>query len=128
MAMTRRSFIRTTLGTSAGAMGLPLALMTIGAALHLGKVKEHRWALAAVVTGKLVLMPLVTLLVARALFPAAPTATVAVAVLLSACPNAVASYVIACKTGVDEGFVASLLALSTALSIITIPTWLYFVM
>ncbi len=111
-----------------GSMGLPLALITIGAALHLGKVKEHKWALAMVLTGKLILMPLITLLSARLFFPDAPKMTVAVAVLLGATPNAVASYVIACKTGADEGFVSSLLVLSTALSIVTIPAWLYFVM
>jgi predicted permease len=111
-----------------GSMGLPLALLTIGASLHLGKVKEHKWALLMVLTGKLILMPLITLLAARYIFPSAPAKTVAVAVLLGATPNAVASYVIACKTGADEGFVSSLLVLSTALSIITIPTWLYFVM
>ena len=111
-----------------GSMGLPLALITIGSSLHLGKVREHKWVLAIVVTGKLILMPLITLLVARTFFPAAANTTVAVAVLLGACPNAVASYVIACKTDIDEGFVASMLVLSTALSIFTIPTWLYFVM
>ena len=111
-----------------GSMGLPLALITIGASLHLGKVKQHKWALAIVLTGKLILMPLITLLAARSFFPDAANTTVAVAVLLGAAPNAVASYVIACKTGVDEGFVASLLVLSTALSIFTIPAWLYIVM
>jgi len=111
-----------------GSMGLPLALITIGASLQMEKIKDHKWALALVLTGKLILMPLITLLASKAFFPEAPNITVAVAVLLGATPNAVASYVIACKTGSDEGFVSSLLMLSTALSIVTIPIWLWVVM
>lgn len=111
-----------------GKMGLPLALIVIGASMRLEKIKEHRVALLLVLVGKLLLMPLFTLLAANLLFAAPDHTAIGVAVLLGATPNAVASYVVACNAGVDEGFVSSLLVLGTGLSIITIPLWLYFIL
>jgi len=35
--------------------------------------------------------------------------------------------VISCQLGVERGFVSSMLVLSTALSVITIPVWVYVV-
>ena len=34
----------------------------------------------------------------------------------------------AAKAGVDEGFVSSMLVISTACSVLTVPLWLYFVL
>ena len=51
-----------------------------------------------------------------------------VVVILAATPNAVASYVVSCQMGVEEGFVSSALVVSTALSVVTLPIWLYIVL
>jgi predicted permease len=49
-------------------------------------------------------------------------------ILLNAVPSAVASYIISARYKVAEDFVSSMLVLSTAVSIITIPVWLYFIL
>ena len=110
-----------------GGMGLPLALLSIGAALHGGNFVAYRKALAAVVCFKLVVFPLLVWSGIRIFFPQADPVVLGVAVLLSATPNAVASYVVACQIGVEEGFVSAMLVLSTGLSVLTIPIWVYLV-
>jgi predicted permease len=47
---------------------------------------------------------------------------------MSSTPLAVASYVVGRNLGVDEGFLASLLVVSTAASVVAVPAWLYFVL
>lgn len=111
-----------------GGMGLPLALLSIGAALHGGNFMLYRKALAAVVLLKLVVFPLLVWGGICWFFPAADPVVQGVAVLLSATPNAVASYVVACQIGVEEGFVSSMLVLSTGLSVLTVPVWVYLVL
>ena len=111
-----------------GRMGLPLALVGIGGALHLPRSREHRSALILAVGGKLLLLPLLTLMVLSFLFPQAASSVNAIAVLMSSMPLAVAGYVVGRNIGVDEGFMASLLVLSTAISMVTVPIWLYFVL
>ncbi len=111
-----------------GSMGLPMALLAIGAAMHMKTITDKLFALIMVVLGKTVFLPALTLILTYWLYPQASTEVVGIAVLLSAMPDAVASYVIAKQMGVEEGFVSSMLVLSTALSIITIPVWLYIVL
>ncbi len=118
-----RSFL-----TLVAKMGLPLALLAIGGVLHLGTIKRSLAALGADIFGKLILVPTFTLLVYAFLFPQTSPTAAAVAVLIHAMPNAVVSYVIACQIGVDEGFVSAQLVLSTVLSAITIPVWIYILM
>ena len=62
------------------------------------------------------------------LYPDASLQTLGIGVLLASMPDAVASYVIAKQAGVEEGFVSSMLVLSTGVSIITIPVWLYIIL
>ena len=109
-----------------GTMGLPLALIAIGASVRLTAVREHKLALVFVLFSKLILEPSVAFVVLYFGFPHATRATVGISVLLSAMPAAVASFIVAKQEGLEEEFVASLLVLSTALSIFTIPLWLYF--
>ncbi len=108
-----------------GTMGLPLALLVIGASLKWEQTRSHLGALGWTVGCKLVLVPLATLLLIRVLCPEASAVSLGVPVILSATPNAVASYVVSCQLGVERGFVSSMLVLSTALSVITIPVWIY---
>ena len=74
---------------------------------------------------KLIVHPLLTLLLILALCPNASATALGVAVILAGTPSAVAMYVISCQMGVERGFVSSMLVLSTALSVITIPIWVY---
>jgi len=93
---------------------LPLALLSIGASLHFHALRKQRGVVALVVVGKLVVMPLFTLLLVQWWYPEAST-------------NAVASYVVACQARVEEGLVSAILIISTVISVITIPLWLYLV-
>jgi hypothetical protein len=111
-----------------GEMGLPVALLVIGAALQVRAIKTNLVALALTVTGKLVLMPLVLFLLLEMAFEGSGGTVRGVAVLLAAMPNAVASYVVARQIGAEEGFVAAMLVTSTLLSILTLPVWLYVIL
>lgn len=111
-----------------GGMGLPLALLAIGASIHWQQTKAHVGALIYTVAVKLVVLPLCTYIGLRLFFPETESVVVGVVVMLSATPNAVASYVVSRQMGVEEGFVSSALVVSTALSVITLPIWLYVVL
>ena len=110
-----------------GSMGLPLALLAIGASLKWEQTRSHLGALGWTIGSKLLLLPLVTLLLIRLLCPEAPAVSFGVSVILSAAPSAVASYVVSCQLGIDRCFVSSMLVLSTAFSMIVIPVWVYVV-
>jgi predicted permease len=111
-----------------GRMGLPLALLAIGASLRLGHVREHlTWALVGS-AAKLVLAPALTLgilwlLVGRVLGPRDPAAR-GVAVLIMACPLSVSSWIISKPTPADSDYIGALLLVSTAAACVTIPAWL----
>lgn len=111
-----------------GSMGLPMALLSIGAAIHWKQTRAHMRALVYVVTAKLVVLPLLTYVGLRLFFPETAPLVMGVVVILAATPNAVASYVVSCQMGVEEGFVSSALVVSTALSVVTLPIWLYIVL
>jgi predicted permease len=105
------------------ALGLPLSLVAVGAALRFGHVREYRLAIAVSGVLKLVVAPLLTLVLCRLIFPSADPAAVGTAVLLMACPLAVAGYVLGEQLGAETGFLASDLAVTTAASCVTIPIW-----
>ncbi len=111
-----------------GGMGLPLALLSVGAALHWSDARRYALPLSYAVAMKLIGFPLLALLAARFFLPEAAPGDVAVLVVLGATPCAVASYVVSCQIGVEEGFVSAMLVVSTVMSVITIPIWLYIVM
>mgnify|MGYP001119302458 CR=1 FL=1 len=110
-----------------GTMGLPLALLSIGASLKWEQTRSHLGALTWTVGAKLILFPLLVFLMVRFLCPGSSREALGVSVILSSVPSAVAMYVISCQLGVERGFVSSMLVLSTALSVITIPVWVYVV-
>lgn len=109
-----------------GSMGLPLALIAIGGALQWENLKGRKNLLALTVSAKLVLMPLLCALLLQGFFPQVAGAERGVPVLLMAMPNAVGSFVISRQLQVEEDFVAAQVILSTILSVITIPVWLFF--
>ncbi len=110
-----------------GAMGLPLALLSIGASLKWEQTRSHLGALGWTVGCKLILLPLITLFLIDLIYPHSAGVSLGVPVILSSTPCAVASYVVSCQLGVERGFVSSMLVVSTALSVITIPIWVYVV-
>lgn len=111
-----------------GSMGLPLALLAVGASMHVAEIRKRAGLLVLVLAGKLILLPLAALVALRVFFPDADPTAGAVAVMLSATPSAVASFVVSRQIGVEEGFVSSMLVISTGLSVITLPAWLYIVL
>jgi len=110
-----------------GAMGLPLALLSIGASLKWEQSRRHLGALSWTIGCKLILLPLTTLLLIRWFLPESDPISLGVAVILAATPSAVACYVISCQLGIEKAFVATMLVVSTGLSVLTIPIWVYVV-
>ncbi|HNX52251.1 MAG TPA: AEC family transporter [Pontiellaceae bacterium] len=108
-----------------GSMGLPLGLLSIGASLRWEQARGHLVALSWTVGCKLILLPLLTLLLIRRFCPSADAVSLGSAVILSATPGAVACYIISCKFGIEKSFAAALLVVGTALSVLTIPCWVY---
>lgn len=113
--------------TLIGSMGLPLALLAIGATLKWAHAKAHLGALSWTVFCKLILLPLMTLLLIHGFLPDTEPASLGVSVILAATPSAVACYVISCQLGIEKSFVGAMLVVSTGLSVITIPCWVYLI-
>ena len=108
-----------------GAMGLPLALLAVGASLRWEHSKQHLSALSWTISCKLLWLPLLTLLMILFVFPATDPVSMGCAVILAATPNAVACYVISGQLGLEKALVATMLVISTGLSVLTIPIWVY---
>ncbi|KMQ49675.1 transporter [Chitinispirillum alkaliphilum] len=108
-----------------GTMGLPLALLSVGGTLSLASMGKNVSLLLLTVFGKLLLAPFLTYLIIVNLFPGADKTALGVSVLLMATPVAVATSVVSPRFNVNSQFVLSLLAVSTLLSSITMPFWLY---
>ena len=111
-----------------GSMGLPLALLSIGSGLQWHGLGYMRTELSLVMFGKLLLLPFLTLLATHSFYPDMDPVIRGITVLMSTTPNAVASYVIGRQCGVDEHFLTAMLVGSTLLSLLAIPSWLYFVL
>jgi len=111
-----------------GTMGLSLALIAVGGRLRFHSFGKKALPMSLAVCGKLVVLPLITLLMMRALFPSAPKDVTASAVLLMTMPTAVTGAVVAAKFKLDEEFVSSILVMSMLCSVVMIPVWLYVVL
>lgn len=111
-----------------GSMGLPLALIAVGASIKFDTIKKVPHLLVVVFMGKMVLIPALAISIIKLLFPGTPQVTVAVAAIILGTPQAVASYVIAKEEGIAEDFVSASLAFTTLGSIISIPIWLYYIL
>ena len=107
-----------------GQMGLPLALLAVGASLKLDTIRGAYWPLTVMITAKLALGPALCYSLSLLLFADADKAATGTAVLLMAMPAAVAGYVITANLSTEGTVSASFLALSTVLSFVSIPLWL----
>ncbi len=101
---------------------LPLALLSIGAALAPRALLGMSRFQAGLHVIKLVLLPALTLAATRTLGVGADLA--ATLVLFAAIPTATASQILASVFGADRGIVATIIAQSTLLGCLTVPLWL----
>jgi len=113
---------------SVGAMGLSLALIAVGGKLRFRTFGKRVLPMCLAVAGKLLILPFITLMLMRTLWPASPKEMVGAAVLLMTMPTAVTGAVIAAKFRLDEEFVSAVLAVSMLGSLVMIPVWLYIVL
>lgn len=107
-----------------GGMGLGLALICVGAALEVDKLRGDAWPITVAVAGKLLLAPLAAFLILAGIFPAVGGAERGVPVVLMGMPTAVGCYVIASRLRRAEGFIGAVLVASTLVSVLTTLLWL----
>ena len=100
-------------------MVLPLALISVGATIAGQKITHHlfRAVLASVI--KLGVYPIIGFLIARHIFLLSDE-HMRLAMIFMACPTAAASYVLADQLGGDRQLSASIVVVSTLLSIISL--------
>ncbi|MCB5226687.1 AEC family transporter [Alishewanella sp. 16-MA] len=101
---------------------IPLALLSIGAAINWQVLTQLTRINLALNSIKLLILPACMLLATQWLGVA--TAPSAVLVLFAALPTASAAHVLAAVFGADRSLVATLIAQSTLLACFTIPLWL----
>jgi predicted permease len=101
-----------------GQFGLPLALLALGGTLAVTPVRGHVSAALAAALVKVAAVPAVGLAAAHLLRATATER--GVALILLACPTAVASYILAEQLEGDAPLAASAVVLSTALSVVSL--------
>lgn len=104
-----------------GALGL--GLLTVGAGLQLGKVREHRLLVTFGALLRLLGMPL--LMFTGAWLLGIQGLPLVVAVLAGAVPTAASSYVLARQMGGDAPLMANLITVQVLLAIATLPTMMW---
>lgn len=97
---------------------LPLGLLSVGAALKLNELRGQLGTLVGNSLGRLLLMPALTFMTARAL--ELPTAESAILLLFFALPTAPTAYVLARQLGGDSHLMAGLITFQTLLSAISL--------
>jgi malonate transporter len=102
-----------------GAAALPLGLMSVGAGLRLGALREAPWLAAGFLGIRHAVLPAVALGLVIAL--ALPPAQASVLVAFAALPTAASAYVLAARMGGHGGFVAGLVTLSTLIGMAGLP-------
>ncbi len=98
---------------------LPLGLLAVGAGLDFVAVRRGGRALPLAVVLKLAVLPLLVLAALRFLDVSGLGATVAL--LIAGLPTAPSSYILARQLGGDARLLAGIIAVQTALSMITLP-------
>lgn len=106
------SLVRTLEGV--GQLGLPSALMALGASLSLGRVKGQAALAGTAAVMKVALAPAIGYTIGRALGLSGDW--LLIAVIFSATPTAVASFVMADQMGADRELAAAIIVVSTLLA------------
>lgn len=96
-----------------------LGLMAAGAGLQLGSLAQNKTLAAALLAIKHLVLPVLALLIARAMALDAMQTTIFLC--FSALPTASSAYVLAVRMGYNGPFIASLVTLSTLLAGLSIP-------
>jgi malonate transporter and related proteins len=104
-----------------GRAAMPIALVSVGAALSFGELTKAPLHLVLGVASKLFIAPVLMLGVGHLL--GLPPLLLAVAVGVSSMPSAPASYVLAREMGGDAPLMAGIVTATTLLALITIPFW-----
>lgn len=112
------------LARTLGQAALALGVLTVGAALAPGALKEMPTTQIAVAVQKLVAVPLVTLALARAF--GLDARLEAIAVLMMAIPTASTAYVMARAMGGDARLMAAMITIQHLASVVTVPLWALF--
>jgi malonate transporter len=102
-----------------GRASLPLALLTVGAGLHLAGLVRPLPAAVIATALKLVLMPAIAIALALLLGVGGPS--LAVVACCASVPTAPGAYVMARQMGGDAVLMAQILTLQTVLAVFTIP-------
>ncbi len=105
-----------------GAAAVPLGLMSVGAGLQLGALREAPRLAAALMTIRHAVLPALAVLLVVAL-PLPPGQQVVV-VAFAALPTASSAYVLAVRMGGHGAFTAGLVTLSTLIGMVALPLWL----
>lgn len=107
--------------TLLGRAAMPIALVSVGAALSFRELTKAPRLMMLGVTSKLLVAPLLMLVVGHVM--GLPPLLLAVAVGVSSMPSAPASYVLAREMGGDAPLMAGIVTATTLLALITIPFW-----
>ena len=104
-----------------GRAAMPIALVSVGAALSFSELTKAPFLLTLGVVSKLMVAPVLMLVVGMML--GLSPLLLAVAVGVSSMPSAPASYVLAREMGGDAPLMAAIVTATTLLALITIPFW-----
>ncbi len=102
-----------------GSAALPIGLMTVGAGLRLGALREGPGLAAALLAIRHLVLPAVAVVLVIVL--QLPPAQQAVVVVFAAMPTASSCYVLAVRMGGHGAFVAGLVSVSTLLAMAGLP-------
>jgi malonate transporter and related proteins len=104
-----------------GRAAMPIALVSVGAALSFAQLTKAPLHLVLGVASKLLIAPV--LMLGAGTLLGLPPLLLAVAVGVSSMPSAPASYVLAREMGGDAPLMAGIVTATTLLALITIPLW-----
>lgn len=105
-----------------GAAALPMGLISVGAGLRVTGLGRFKAFSAYITVIKLVLVPAIAYLLARAL--GLTGVHFAAALVLAALPTASSAYILAVQMGGDGRLAASLITLHLMVAALTLPLWL----
>lgn len=98
---------------------LPLALLSIGCSLEIGKLVANLRPVLAVAGAKLLVLPAIAFAVSYFAFGLRGD-DLALNLVLTAMPASVSSYIMACEMDTDEELMASIIGLTTIVSVVTV--------
>jgi hypothetical protein len=105
-----------------GNASIAVGLLTVGAGLRLSGLHEAKGLAAYFIAVKLLALPAIALALGR--WMDLPSLQLQIVVMFAALPTASSAYVLAARMGGNGPFVAFLISVGTAVSVLTLPVWL----